>query len=40
MIEPVAGSLAGYLGHSVHLVEVAVGSVNGDRVIGKAVVQQ
>jgi hypothetical protein len=39
MIEPV-GSLIGYLGRSVHLVEVVGGSGNGERVVGKWVVQR
>ena len=40
MIEPVAGSLVGYLGHSVHLAEVVGGSGNGERAVEKWVVQR
>ena len=39
MIDPVVGSLIEYLGHSVHLVEVVEGSGNGERVVGKWIVQ-
>ena len=40
MIEPVAGSLVGYLGHSFHLVGVVGGSGNAERLVGKWVVQR
>ena len=40
MIEPVAESFVGYLGHSVRLVEAVGGSGNGERVVGKSVVQR
>lgn len=39
-VDVVAGLLIGYLGHSVHLVEVVVESGSGEWMVGKWVVQR